>query len=325
MIFVPLIKTKTNAEPIVIDKAYPLFGKEIIPYLEIKKDLSEKNVRNMRSQLSNVLHFEGILRKPGDNLSNLLELSKQLSSDNSIAVYHLKGNEVRDLLDVVKRSVNDAVSKKIPVAIRLPQVSENSPIIDYLYNTLDEDSFIFIDIGDDPFLSNRLTIEGLCQKPHKCRLIVISNERPVNLTGDDYEDLGYNESIMNTSLIDSIKSGSFPCDGFGSYCSAKNNLNEGGGAIPVYAVFSVYSYELNKFFSIRSDKKEFISTAYASIKDKVQKVNTELGLITDATPISHACLNEFLESKQKGIASTYYRIGMINYIEQIRNNLFPNS
>ena len=325
MIFVPLIKTKTNAEPVVIDKTLRLFGEEIIPYLEIKKKLSDKNVINMRLQLSGIPHFEGIVRMKGDNLAQVVESTKMLESDNTIPVISLHGEELTESYHLIVEHIGERKRNKKPLAIRLPQVSEDSTIIDYLYGALDENDFIFIDIGDDPFDSNRSTIEALCKKPHICRIIVISNERPLNLTGEDYEDLGYNELIMNTSLIDSIKSGTFPCDGFGSYCSAKNNLNEGGGATPVYAVFLVYDYATNRFFSIRSDSKDYISTAYASLKNKVQKSNTIFGLITDATPISFACLNEFMNSTQKGIASTYYRIGMINYIEQIKNNLFPDS
>ncbi len=322
MIFVPLIKTKTNAEPFVIEKTKQLFGEDIIPYLEIKKTLNDKNVMSMKLQLSGIRHFEGLVRMKGDNLAQVVESTKTLDSDNTTPVITLNGKEILESSDLIVGYINE---KKIPVAIRIPQVSDSTPLIDYLFGALDEKDFIFIDIGDDPFDSNKSTIDSLCRKPHRCKIIVISNERPLNLTGEDYEDLGYNELIMNTSLVDNIKSGSFHCDGFGSYCSAKNNLNEGGGATPVYAVFLVYNFDKNRFFSIRSDTKNYISTAYASLKTKVQKTNTELRLITEVTPISFACLNEFMESTQKGIASTYYRFGMINYIEQIKNNLFPSS
>lgn len=322
LIFVPILKTKKQAEPVVIEKVKHLFNKNIMPYIEIKTDLDDRTVIKIQDMLEGTSHFEGFIRKKEESLEENVRLTNKIKGlPNVIPVLNLLGPEIRNEKSKVEAFVLEHLKGNLSAGIRIPQIPTDSSIMKVLLGNLNQESFLFIDIGDDPYDSNADYFMSLCSSVHECKIIVISNERPNSLTGDDFEDSDYN-GILNTGVIESIKMGKFHGDGFASYCSAKNNMNEGGGASAVYAAFLIYDYKHNDFFSIRSDEKQQVAKAYSSLKSKVDRINKEKKLITTSTPVSLKDLEDLLEDSKKGNASRYYRLGMIHYIEEIYYNLF---
>ena len=316
MLFIPIFKTKENAEPHVIDQTSRLFGDSIIPYVELTKEKSK-----VITALQDIRHFEQVIRKKkGPDFNTVLSQTVPLlSKNNVIVVIHLKGKELADNIDTIEGFIEQAHALDRHVGIRIESGTDLKEVT-RIQSLLDHDDFLIIDIADQLYNSSILYLRKICRGTDGCKVIVFCDERPAELKAASYASSGFNN--FSTSLIQSIKDGTFIGDGFGSYCSAKNNLDEGqrNSATKTHAIFLIYRYQENSFFSMKSAERDHVSKVYSLHFKKYIEDNrsTWERFINGKTPLSYQNLQSFLgNDKRKGNAVKYIEIGMIHYIEEI--------
>ena len=316
MLFIPIFKTKENAEPHVIDETKRLFDDSIIPYVELTKERSK-----VFESLQGIRHFEQVIRKKKglDFHTVLLQTVPLLNKNNVIVAIHLKGKELVNNIDTMKGFIEQAHALGKYIGIRIESGTDFQEVM-RIKSWLTRDDFLIIDIADQLYNSSILYLKKICKGTCDCKVLVFCDERPAELKAASYASSGFNN--FSTSLIQSIKDGTFIGDGFGSYCSAKNNLDEGKrtSAVTTYAIFLIYRYQENSFFSMKSAEKDHVSKVYSLHFKKYIEDNrsTWERFINGKTPISYQDLQSFLEDgKKKGNAVKYIEIGMIHYIEEI--------
>ncbi len=320
MIFVPILKTKDAAEPVAIDMVHHLFGNDIIPYIEITKEDSAKS--KVLDKVRTICHFEQIYRKQKSKKNDAplsLVISRTidlLNNPNTTVALQLIGRELETEFGKIEELIDTSHKNKKSVGIRIDAGSNIEKVND-LGEKLNSDDYLIIDISDQSYSSSRPYIKFVNQMNHSCKILVFCDERPSEIRSDAYAELGYNS--FHTSLVQAIKDSKFIGDGFGSYCSAKNDLYEGGNKnTKTHALFLIYDYAKNSFFSIKSKEKNHISIAYSGFKEFVKsKQDTWIKLINQNTPITYNMLMDFFNGPKKGNASRYISIGIVHYIEEI--------
>ena len=322
--FVPILKTKCSAEPNAVALCKQFFSNRVIPYLEITNTSDNKGYIKIIDILQNQLHFEEIYRKKGSDINKILQETYTLIKPNCIVSLHiLNQSELSNVFDECKFFINTCHHNNCPCAIRV-FAGADSTQIGILLKLLKKKDFLIIDIGDSNLYSTKQYLDLVNSLSGCCRFLIFSNERPLSLTNSLLASDDYNPTF-NTSVIEAIKKKDFEYDGFGSMCSAKNDLNEYPATKPTYAVFLLYDYFSNSFFSYKSDCKEHVSTAYSSLKVKITNDSSKVFSFTEKTAVAHNRLIELLNSNKKGNASTYICISIIHYIEEIINNIIKSN
>lgn len=324
LIFIPVLKNKAVAEPKAIQICTDLFSSNIIPYIEIINENEEsRGYLNTQKSIKNIVHFEQIYRKNGYSLLDIIsKTKKRINREDIIFSIDVKSQELIDNFSDIDDYIGYVHKSKKNCAIRTEMIS-NLDVIQKLLNILNNKDYLIFDIKDNDYQSLNLFFLRICQIKHACKIVTFSDERPNNSTNKSLAINDYNH-FFNTSVVESIKNDTFTLDGFGSYCSAKNDLNQGGSYMyKVYGAFVIYNFEKNDFFSFKTENTDFLPNAYKSIKD-ILKDNYDLVMeLFSETEKSHAMICEFLDNNEKkGTAATYISFSIVHYIEEIINGLF---
>lgn len=326
LIFIPILKNNGVSEPKALDKCKDLFSDKCIPYIEIFKEKPEKESKRSayyktKAQVEDVLHFEEYHRKTYSDLENVIILSKSINDQNIIVSLHIKNqNELNKNINKIKDFINYEHKIKQKCAIRIPVSFKDTTNLKEISETLIKDDYLIFDIREDKYESLTLFFDNVISNfDTKCKIIIFSDERPISLANKNLALDDYNINF-NTSIIESIKKESFNFDGFGSYCSARNNTTTSGSRDEIYGVFVIYNYEKNNFFSYKTDTDDFQEIAYKKLQEKVLKSSYWKGAFK-ATTISLDMLNKLLNYGNSKQATDYITISIIHHIEEINNNL----
>jgi len=322
--FVPIFKSKFSAEPEAILNCRNLFNTKIIPYIEIINELDSKGYNKILKNIDGIKHFEQIYRKPDSKLNEAIDVTKKLIKDNVIPSIHFTKDDCKSYdLDYLNSFITLCHENNSNCAIRIFLGHSIKETIS-LSEKLNKDDFIIIDIEDNDYQASSLFLEDLKHIKQKCNLLIFSNERPLKLSNTMLKANAYNEGF-NTSLIDSVKSNSFIEDGFGSYCSAKNDTIESTpNKNEVFGVFLIYNFKENRFFSLKTKKKDHLSRVYSKFKDDFLYDSEIIQIVNELflnTPISKGMIDSFLLDNKKGNASKYIAFSLVHYIEEISNNI----
>lgn len=324
LLFIPILKNKAIAEPNAIKACSKIFSNRIIPYIEIINENAEsRGYINTKRELGDLVHFEQFYRRKDSTLSDIIKKTINNTRTNIIPSLHLLDEkELIDNIDITSSFIDTIHNKHSNLSIRIPTFT-NFNLLNGLMVLLENEDYLIFDIDDNDYKSLTLFFNAINRIPKKCKIIIFSNERPKNSTNKGLADLDYNLSF-NTSVIDSIISNSFNQDGFGSYCAAKNDLNQGGSyKYLIYGAFVIYDYDKNSFFSIKSNTKDHASKAYSQLKSKIKQNRSIIDKLFFKTPISYNYINKLLDNEnKKGSAAQYISFSIIHYIEEIYNNLF---
>lgn len=317
--FIPIFKSKASAEPKAIAQCKTLFSQRVVPFIEIIDEKSSKGYQMISSTLSDTLHFEQYYRKDNDLLSTI-NLTNESIGKHVIPCLHIKSSdELNSCADEIIQMINNVHIHTNHCAIRIPAGIINENLI-LVLSSLSSKDYLFIDIGTGMYSSASGYIKYIKTNFSNPAIIIISNERPNNLTGSSMEQNGFNRTF-NTSIIDAIKKGAFNSDGFGSFCSARDDLNQVALPLKVYATFLIYNYKHNGFFSIKTTNYDIVARIYKELKYVISSYKSVIDDLFILTPISKNMINEFLKSNKKGNASTYISISIVHYIEEIVNNI----
>lgn len=334
LIFVPIFKNKANAEPNAIEAVKPILNSNTIPYIELINDqynekLDEKGqkkenlgYKKTKNAIKDILHFEQFYRKKNVDIIDIISKTKANTNNKTISSIHILNNsEVDEHFDSIQKCIIELQQKGFKCALRVSTEISEQNIFKFI-SILEKGDFLFIDIADNDYKSIKLFLNKIDNYNRKCRIIIISDERPTNTTNKSLMMDDYNKSF-NTSVINAIINNSFNQDGFASYCAAKNDLSQGGAyKYDVYGVFVIYEYSKNDFFSFKTDKVGHISTIYSSLKPKIKSNKSTISNLFKNTKISYDLLNSFLNNNKKGQAATYICFSIVHYIEEIINNLY---
>jgi hypothetical protein len=272
--------------------------------------------------LNNTFHFIQIHRDFGETLIDHIAKTKVIPvSEMVVLSIEIRDRDFVDNLAVIIDFIEKEHSKNRQVAVRI-SLGTKIVFIELLLKRLLPGDYLFIDMHEDPFPSAVFYLKRAYSLDHECHMIAISNERIPKMSGREFADGDFNP-LLNTSLVQAIKDNRFQLDGFGTYCSAKNDLTESQpNKRPVYAVFLLYNYAMNQYYSIKSDCLDHISRIYGTLRPKLIK---QLPVIKTKffvnTPISRKELEDFLLSNKKGNASTYIFFSITHYIEEIIYNI----
>lgn len=319
IIFTPILKTKTYAEPAAIESCLSIFSNKIIPFLEVKI-IDNDGYKKSSSVLKNTVHFEQLLRKDDVDLNKCINYAVIKNEPNIIPTIHIL---IDDHLDIVRirHLIEMCHFRKQRCAIRI-QSGLNVDDCIYICNQLEENDFFIIDIEENKYSSTKPYINDIAKFQLKPKILIFSTDRYSNISNRMYQECGYNDTY-NSSVVDSIKNETFEEDGFGTYCTAKNNLNETMNASKTNGIFILYNFEKNKIFSIRTATPEYTGIAYSNLKEliKSKPIYNTVKKHLAYTPLSNQMLDDFLQSSYKGTAAKYIGISITHYIEEINNNI----
>lgn len=315
LIFTPILKTKRVSEYHALEEIIPLLADgNILPYIEGIKEFTHSNVRKYISLLDkyNSIYFYEPKR---DELLNIYK-SNATSSNCILSMFlydDIAESEVEDFINYMHASQRRC-------AIKLKDGDDRFlPLL----HTLTAKDYLIIELGGTSYYSSSF-ISDIKDIGLNSKIIIHSNERFQNLRGKDFEYYDYNNPAkFNFSVIDSIKNSAFNYDGFGSRCSAKNDLIEENklGEIKVKGVFLIYDYQKNNFFSIQSDKEDIVARIYNDVKNRITINRADLDArFFNATPISKNLLDKYL-SASKFSSSKVISVAIVRYIEEINKNI----
>lgn len=318
MIFVPILKTKQNAERSAFEKLSPLFNDEIIPYIQIIKKPSSFSL--FEPFIKDIKFFFEI--RP--NVDDFIKSYEEITSNYGNAIPVVQISKIGDKSKYV--SYNNFFKLLDRSFGLLLNISEFEFIdSDYISN-LTKNDYLFINLDDSPYESLKSEIDeikGICP----AKIVIISQERKDNVAGKYFTSYTYNRAYFMSSVIDSIKSGLFEEDGFASYCTAKNNEEDtGGNGKPLTAAFLTYVFAENSIYVVTSEKDDIISRVYTSVRKRLTystPENDAFNSLYTNTPISWNRLNEeFKKDKKHSRAVDFIEISIIHYVEEIKNNIF---
>ena len=203
LIFIPIFKSKASAEPKAVDQCKALFSQRVLPFIEIIDEKKGKGYKKISPVLSDTIHFEQYYRKD-DNLSEIINLTMESGTKHVIPCLQIKSSLEIDLFkDEILQLIRTAHIHKSSCSLRIPAGVFNDNLKAVLH-TLSQSDFLFIDIGCGEYGSASYYVEYIKSVAKQTKVIVLSNERPQNLTGSLMEQNGFNRGF-NTSVIDSIK------------------------------------------------------------------------------------------------------------------------
>lgn len=315
MIFTPILKTKTTSEYKALIESDALIKQNanIIPYIECIKKYDDRCVEKYINLFGDKSFFLEPLQHDMETILDKIDIVRP----NEILVFRV---DRLTTLDELKNFINANRSAQRRFGIKINDADNRFLSV---FKELGVDAFLFVELGGTAYTASSF-LEDIMDEDLKCLIIIHSNEREQYLRGEDFNDFSYNDKDnFNFSIIDSIKSGTFLFNGFGSRCSTKDdNTEDVKRAKAVFGVFLIYSYRENNFFSIKSNDKKHISKVYYDVRDKVMsKLSLLNSTFFDDTKISKKVLKDYLDA-QKISCSKFITVSIIRYIEEIASNLF---
>lgn len=322
--FIPIFKTKRTAEFRALNTCLSLFNEMNIPYLEVIHFLGESRESGTKflDSVKSISHFAQYIRKQIPLPMYLDKTLDFVGNKNRIISIQLNEADIEQSKERIKTFISKLHNYQHCVAIRMAVVTSIG-IISEIFGMLKNDDYLIIDYDTNDYNALLAYTSLISKEPHECRIVAFSNERPKK-AARLYEDGDYNYDF-NTSVIDAIKKNSFLLDAFGSYCTAKNDLTEEvRRAQNVYGVFLIYSFQVNSFFSIKTDKGDHISRAYTPLKEKLQSKIVQMSIrdFFEKTALSRKMLSEILnKSNGKNVNCVdFLATSITHYIEEIHNN-----
>ena len=317
-IFVPIFKTKCISEPSAIKECLNLFSDRMIPYLEIKKNT--KGYERCYRHLNKITHFEQLNRNENVSLKDSIEAVINKNDPFIIpSIYITSNDDFDDNENDIKKFINTLHKKDMPISIRIDAGIDDN-VLNLLFLNLYNNDFLFVDINENEYKSSLLFLKKIHASSIRCKVIVISNERPINIQNSSLEENGYN-NLFNTTVISSIlNEKKFLEDGFASYCSAKNDTYEGEHPVnKSYATFLIYDYSNNSFYSFRTHTSKVSPNNFYELKEILKHPSNHniINGLFNNTSISNKKLNNYLNGNKPGNASTLITISIIHYIEGI--------
>lgn len=317
MIFVPILKTKQNAEKSAFEKLLPLFNDEIIPYIQIIKKPSSFSL--FEPYIKDTKFFFEMRADVEDLIKSYEEITNNY--DDAIPVI-----QISKIKDKTKYFSYNEWFKLLNKSFGLLLNISEFEFIDHEYiSNLTEEDYLFINIDDSNYEPLRTEIDEI-KEICPAKVIIISQERKDTIAGRYFTSYKYNRAYFMSSVIDSIKTGLFEEDGFASYCTAKNNEEDtGGNGKPLTAAFLTYVFAENSIYVVTSEKDDIISRVYTNVRERLKKAtpeNAAFNSLYTTTPISWNRLNEEFKKPKHSRAVDFIEISIIHYVEEIKNNLF---
>lgn len=320
MIFVPILKSKANAEPRVIEAFSHRFSNTFIPYLQIIKndDKTSSRVNKILRQIGTKSAFVELdCEIPNNDYINKI-MSNPFDKNNIIPVIPLKKIDMYDNFIFLNTIHNSA--KSTAIKIDIDDIILHAAKVNKLASKLLKNDYIFVNIHDSAYLPLKSILATL-KSTSSAKIIVIYQERIDKTMGKEYYDYAYDTAHFKNDLIECIKNAKFDEDGFASYCTAKNvkndPINVGNHAVGVLITYNGLN---NKFYTVKSNGSGHISTIYTNLKnrinDKTFDKNKELWSLYEKTPTSYHMLEEEMAKKGCKVTS-FIKIGISHYIEQI--------
>jgi hypothetical protein len=323
--YIAILKSKTISERAVIKKCFDIFDNGIIvPYIEFIRPLDDKVSLSFLTFLAQKAGFAQIYRgKMG--LTDYLKANDDLilktpkSTTIGLEIYCKALNS--EMCTMISDYIDSLHSQSRSVALRFRKVID----ISYLYvliSKLNADDYMIIDTQDsdiDAYLFNLMDLSEI-KIPHK---VIFSSEIPSEHINKDFALYGGNNPLTNLSGFSSVYiKNENPDFWYGSYCGARDRNNEDTHGYSSFGVFFILDLPNETFFSIRSPEAGFGSSAYHSVIDSVKNHYEEIcKLYFSNSPISKDILDTLIKSGKSGNASSYIKISMINYLEQVNNLL----
>ena len=333
IIFMPILKTKQRSERTIIKNIESLYNfnaarNNIYFYIEVLPRIkdSEQLDKHFLTPLNDYNFIIEFKRELNESIIQYIDRLKRVPKDKSSRISICLMNnelikhqqEVTDLIDNLNKS-------DIKPSIRITSIGD----LDSLYSFFNSVSieFIILDIDTNTFESLEYSISLKELKKHtSAKIIVFSNERPLPVTAKSYERNKFTNNA-NYTVLDAIKNDSFEFDGFGSYCSAKNDFNQEGFG-DAYGILLTYSFDKNKFFVYRTSEKKHISKIYTDLFPIIKKAKED-NLLNGSLLISsysHKVYDNLESTFNKGdknlICSSFITLSIAIYIEQILSSLY---
>lgn len=332
ILFVPIIKTKSTTGKLFIEKGLPLFSENVIPYIEIiKNDNLDPTVKLMRNSLTSksIRCFVQVCQReketknnPKTSFKEALERTIALhDSSNETIVIGIKTNDPTFSMSDVRNFIFNQHSKGLSIGLRI-DAPLSFKIFNVLISFLNKNDYLFIDIGENTYESV-FFLNDIKKSAIPCPTIVITQQRNAVKSGKSYPSDDF-DLTFNMSVLDAVQKGNFNENGFGSYCSAKNDWTEHppNKKTTYCAVFPLYVYSINKFYIIRSAVNSNISSAYSTLKPQILANYDKYKEYIENELIANNMLNEVLKNKKlKGNASAYIAISIIQFVEAVRTGL----
>lgn len=334
-IFVPILRSKQQAQYKALKslsslKDFSKVSTRIIPYIELKKDITFATQNKYRMALENTTHFIEYYDENfnENNFKDLIAKTKSIAFNcNTIPSLKLDFKLVYYHKNIIIDLIKFFHTNNQKFALRVTNYINLNDIKEVLLN-LNENDFLILDnefssMQTKIILSNYHSIA----KTLKNKIIFFSTERSQQ-PAKVYENLNYT-NFCNYDLINFLKDNKgFYYHGIGSYCGAKADNNEiGNSKVSIEAIFFEYSFLMNKFFIIKSAIKGNISTIYTELTkylgeiiDKNLNANP-LKEILELNGYSLVKLKEIIlkqkSTHKNSTASNYIELTIEHYIEEI--------
>jgi hypothetical protein len=154
--------------------------------------------------------------------------------------FAISNYDLKELVDNIRKKGN-------ALGVRV-QIDLLDDYMDFLEQELNEADFLFVDIGEKPYVAQEFLLQDIADYSINATCILINSPRHKKDVKREYQIDGWEPLINN---IVAIKYADCGFDGFGDYAGLKDNLPED---IPVqsYTLALIYEAKENKFWSIRS-------------------------------------------------------------------------
>lgn len=190
-------------------------------------------------------------------------------------------------------------------------------VFDYsFFQKMNNADYLFVDLGESNYKAACFFLDDIKSINSSVKVVIISSERRNKKTNKNYCEFG-KEPDMNTSVLESLKNGSFEEDGLATYCGYRSTIKDIAKGVMTFGLVLLMNFDDSSFFSIKSSEYNYVGTTYAALKPKIlADKDTVLGLLNENS-ISRELLESFLNGGKKGNAQFYIGLSMVHYVEEL--------
>lgn len=326
--FYPILKTKNIAERHIIKKfSNELFSDNTVPIIEFIKEKDNRITKNFIFSLENISYIGGMSKiNPNYSLLSSIEYAKFLLDESRLVIpfcfinNKTKSDELKELFIFI----SNVHTNRRNIALWIENTVDIS-IISSFKNYIKLGDLLFIDIVDDSYHANKFYFNDVFDIGFSTPISLIYRDKNPSLSGKGFacNDLDYN---FNNEVPTLIKSNTFDFDGFGTYCTARDNLTDTSIPVKVYPLLSLYNFASNKYFTFKSDIPEYITKAYTTLKTRIKSDSTlrsKLYGLLENTPISKSLYQniEYKDQSKNNTASEFIEVSIVHFIEEIKKGL----
>ena len=326
--FYPILKTKNIAERRIIKNfSKELFSDSTIPIIEFIKEKDNHTTKNFIFSLENIIYIGGMSKiNPDYSLLNSIDYAKFLidESRQAIPFCYINNKANSDELKELFNFILKVHSNGRNIALWIENTVDVN-IISLFKNYTNPGDHIFIDIVDDSYHANKFYFNDIFDIGFPTPISLIYRDKNPSLSGKGfaYNDFDYN---FNNEVPALIKNGTFDFDGFGTYCTARDNLTDTAIPVKVYPLLSLYNFASNKYFTFKSDIPEYITKAYTALKERIKDddvLRFKLFEFLENTPISKSLYQniEYKDQSKNNTASEFIEVSIVHFIEEVKKGL----